>query len=81
MKQGTPHKNVWDFDVGRLVVLGVFLDVDLLMSMTNRHDPLTRVVNNYVGEWLFVGTSQVIREVFLLNTNVSLLQKIDLSNF
>lgn len=24
----TPHSNVWEFDIGKLVVLGVFFDSD-----------------------------------------------------
>ena len=31
-----PTQNVWEFDVGKLVVLGVFFDVDLLVSIEKR---------------------------------------------
>ena len=59
----------------------VYLDIDFLVEMEKRYKPLTRVVSNYVGEWLFVVSSQVIREVFILNPNVALLEKIDLRKF
>ena len=42
------------------MVLGVFLDIDLLVNMAERYDLLTRVVSNYVGEWLFSIIAQVV---------------------
>ena len=53
-KQGTPHSNVWEFDVGKLVVPRVFVESDLLMDMAKRYDLVTRVLRKYVGERLFV---------------------------
>ena len=47
--QGTPHSNVCEFNVGKLVVPRVFVDVDLLMDMAKRYDLVMRVVNNYAG--------------------------------
>ena len=59
----------------------VYLDIDFLVEMEKRYKPLTRVVSNYVGEHLFSIIAQVIREIFMLNSNVALLEKIDLRNF
>ena len=77
----TPLSNVWEFDAGKLVVLSVYLDVDLLVSLVKRYNHLTKVVSNYVGDRLFVVTNPIIKEVFALNTNVSLLEKTNLSEF
>ena len=44
----------------------VFVDIDLLVDIAKKYDPITRVVSNYIGEWLFVVSTQVIREVFML---------------
>ena len=62
-------------------MLKVFVDIDLLMDMAKRYDPITRVLINYIGEWLFSMSTQVIREVFMLNSNIALLEKIDLGKF
>ncbi len=37
----------------KLVAPGVFLDVDLLVSLAKRYDPLTRVVINYTSDRVF----------------------------
>ncbi len=39
--------------MGKLVVPNMFLDVDLLVSLEKRYDPLTRVVSNYKGDRFF----------------------------
>ena len=64
--------------MGKLVVLEVFTDADLLMNLAKRYDPIIRVVKNYASDRLFVVTTFVIREVFMLNTNEALLEKNDL---
>ena len=51
------------------------------MSLTKRYDPLSRVVSNYTGDRIFVITPFVIRYFLTLTSNVSLLEKIDLSEF
>ena len=40
--------------MGKLVMPSVFLDIDLLVEMEKRYNPLTRVVSNNVGKWFFV---------------------------
>ena len=44
--RGTPLSNVWDFDVGQLIVPGVFMDKDLLIALAKRYDPILQVVRN-----------------------------------
>ena len=77
--QGTPMSNIWDFDVGKLVVPFVFWDVDLLVALTKRYDPITRIVSNFTGDRLFAVSPSLFKEVFGLNKNNTLLEKIDLS--
>ena len=77
--KGTSLSNMWEFDVGKLVVPTVFWDVDLMVSLANRYDPLTRVVRNFASDRLFFVTPPIIREIFDLTKNNALLEKIDLS--
>ena len=57
----------------------MFWDVDLLVSLAKRYDPLTTVFSNFASDRLFVVSPPVIREIFGLSTNNSLLERIDLS--
>ncbi len=57
----------------------MFWEVDLLVSLAKRYDPLTRVVSNFFGDRLFVVSPPLIREVLGLSTNNDLLERIDLS--
>ena len=57
----------------------MFWDVDLLVGLTKRYDPLTRVVSNFARERLFFMTAPIIREIFDLTTNNALLEKNDLT--
>ena len=45
----------------------IFVDIDLLVDMAKRYDLVTRVLSNYACERLFGVSTQVIREVFMLN--------------
>ena len=67
--------------MGKLIVTRVFVDIDLLVDMAKRYDLVTRVLRNYVEERLFFVLAQVIREFFMLNSNIALLEKIDLGKF
>ena len=58
--------------MGKLVVPSLFWDVDLLVT-------LTKVVNNFSGDHLFVVSPSLIKEVFGLSKNNALLKNIDLS--
>ena len=59
----------------------VCVDIDLLVDMAKRYDLFTRVLNNCIGQSLFSMSAQVMREVFMLNSNTTLLEKIDLGKF
>ena len=65
--------------MGKLVVPSIFWDVDLLVALAKRYDPITRIVSNFTGDCLFVVSPSLIKEVFGLSKNNTLLEKIDLS--
>ena len=64
--------------MGKLVVPNVFLDVDLLLAVATRYDPVTRVIRDNDGEVLLNVNADVIQRVFDLSENGSLLVQIDL---
>ena len=74
-------RNVWDFDIGKLVVPGVFFDSDLLTNITKKYDPITRIVKNHAGDNLFRVSPTLIREVFKLNPNHAIHERIDMELF
>ena len=47
-----PHANIWNFDLGKLVVPSVFMDYDLLEAVAKNYDQATRVVRRIDGEIL-----------------------------
>ena len=61
-----PHANIWNFDLGKLVVPSVFMDYDLLEAMEKSYDQATRVVRRTDGEFLITISPEEIREVFCL---------------
>lgn len=65
----TPLRNVWNFDIGKLVVLGVFFDSDLLTDLAKKYDHIIGFVKNHAGDKLFKVSPELIREVFNLNRN------------
>ena len=76
----TPLSNVWEFDIGKLVVLGVFFDSDLLFDMAKKYDHITRIVKNHVGDNLFRVSPALIIEVFKLNPNHAVHETIDMDD-
>lgn len=74
----TPMRNVWEFDIGKLIIPRVFFDSDLLADMAKKYDPITRIVKNHVGDNLFRVSLELIREVFKLNPNHAVHEKIDM---
>lgn len=79
-KHDTPLTNVWEFGIGKLVVPSVFMDENLLKMLAKRYDLMLRVVKNHARDSLFRVTTKVIREVFMLNPNHALHEKIDLDD-
>jgi hypothetical protein len=61
-----PHANIWNFDLGKLVVPSVFMDYDLLEAVARNYDQATRVVRRIDGEILITISPEEIREVFRL---------------
>ena len=48
-KLDTPMSNVWEFNIGKLTVLAIFFDNDLLNDLAQKYDPITRWVKNHAG--------------------------------
>ena len=79
-KLGTPLSNVWEFDIGKLVVLGVFFDNDFLVDLAKKYDHITRFVKNYARENIFRVYPELISEVFNLNPNHIVHEIIDMDD-
>ncbi len=52
-KHDSPLSNVWEFDIGKLVVPSVFFDDDFLVMIAKRYDPMSRMVKSHIGDNLF----------------------------
>ena len=61
-----PHANIWNFDLGKLVVPSVFMDFDLLEAIAKNYDQATKVVRRMDSEVLITISPEEIREVFSL---------------
>ena len=61
-----PHANIWNFNLGKLVVPSVFMDYDLLEAVEKIYDQATRVVRRVDGEILVTISPEEIRIVFRL---------------
>ena len=47
-----PHGNIWNFDLGKLVVPTIFVYVDLLMAIAQNYDLAIKVVRRFDRECL-----------------------------
>lgn len=74
-------RNIWEFDIEKLIFPGVFFDSDLLVDMAKKYDPITKIVKNHVGDNLFRVSPELIREVFKLNPNHYVHETIDMEDF
>ena len=45
----SPHANIYNFDLGKLVVSSFFMDFDLLEAITKNHDQASRIVMRVDG--------------------------------
>ena len=61
-----------------MIIPGVFFESDLLSNMNNKYDPITRIVKNHAGGNLFRVSPPLIREVFKINPNHAIHEKIDM---
>lgn len=59
-----PHKNIWNFDLGKLVVPEVSMVSDLLTIVALNYDLVARMVRRIDGECLMKIIIQDIQEVF-----------------
>ena len=59
-----PHANVWNFDLGKLVVPRVFMDYDLIEAIAKTYDQVIRVIRRTNGMPLISISREEIREVF-----------------
>lgn len=48
----SPFLSAWQYDLDKLVVPNVFMDVDLLKVVADRYDPISRVIRGNEGEIL-----------------------------
>lgn len=44
-----PTSNIWQFDLGKLVVPSVFLDADVMIQIAKNYDPITREIRDARG--------------------------------
>ena len=80
-KLDTPMRNVWEFDIGKLIVTTVFFDSDLLTNLAKKYDPIMGWVRNHVGVNIFKVFLELISEVFNLNPNHAMHEKIGMDEF
>ena len=59
-----PHENIWKFDLGKLVVPRVFMDLELLTTIAQNYNPIERIVKRVHGECLIRINVEEIKEVF-----------------
>ena len=79
-KLETPLNNKWEFDIAKLIIPRVFIDDELLVVMSKKYAPITRIVKNHVGDNLFRVSPELIGEVVKLNLNHGVHEKIDMED-
>ena len=73
-------RNVWKFDIGKLIVPTIFFDSDLLNNFAKKYDPITGWVKNHVGVNLFRFFPKLISKVFNINPNHVVHEKIEMDD-
>lgn len=73
-----PFSNGWMYDMGKLVILNVFPDIDLLRAVATRYDPVTRVIRDNDGRALLSINREEFWQVFDLSEPSMFLVPIDL---
>ena len=73
-------RNVWEFDIGKLTIPTVFFDSDLLADLAKKYDLITNWVKNNFAVNLFKIFPKLIIEVFNLNPNHFVHEKIDMGD-
>lgn len=72
-----PLNGIWEQDVGKLVVPGLFMDVDLLALIAQNYDPMERCIRNIKRSVLIEMNEDEFKKVFKLNESSNLLEPID----
>lgn len=72
-----PQNSTWELDVGKLVVPGVFFDVDLLTKIAHNYDPISRSVKDISGKTLIEINDEEFRNAFGLSEYTDFLEPID----
>ena len=62
-----PFSNGWMYDMGKLVVPNVFLDVDLLRAAAARYDLVTQIIRDNDGKVLLSINKEEVQQVFDLS--------------
>lgn len=60
----SPLSSPQQYDLGKLLVSSVFMDVDILNVVANRYDPVSRVIRGNEGEILLTIRREEFQEVF-----------------
>lgn len=60
----SPFSSVWQYDLGKLLVPNVFMDIDLLKAIANRYDPISRVISGDEGEIMLTIKREEFQEIF-----------------
>lgn len=75
-----PQNSIWELDVGKLVVLVVFMDTDLLTQMALNYDPVTRCIRDINGKTLVEINAEEFRTTFGLNEFTNFLEPINFTS-
>lgn len=69
--------SIWELDVGKLVVPGVFMDVDLLTQVAHNNDPTTKSIRDINGKTLIKINNEEFRNAFGLSKFSKFLEPIN----
>lgn len=72
-----PACNVWENDVGKLVVPDVFLDADQMIEVAKNYDPITKEIRCVRGQKLLIISAEEIKTIFRLSNPSPNLKLID----
>lgn len=70
-KEKVPVSNIWNFNLGRLVVPNIYVNIELITTIAKNYKPNTREIVANEGDRLTKITRDVINEVFMLNPNMN----------
>lgn len=68
-KSSNPACYLWGLNLGKLVVLNVFEEFDLMMELVRHYNPTNRTIRNETGDIILEVTKEKMINVFGLNLN------------